>query len=290
MIEFTCEKHPVSIRRACKILDVNRAMIYYKSKRNDQLVIDAVLSIATKHPRYGCPTITRMIRRQHQWNHKRIERIYDKLQLKWRKRGRKRIPNRIKQPLVQPLLPNVTWSIDFMHDSLWNGRKFRTFNVIDDFTREVLAIEIDYSLPTARVIRTLSQIIEHRGKPVRLRMDNGPEFISNTFELWCREQGIELQYIQPGKPTQNAFIESFNGLYRKHVLDAYLFDSLDEVRLITEEWMYHYNHEKPHQSLQDLTPKEYLLKYGQLECSILNAELPTFQQIDSNNFNKNNFL
>jgi putative transposase len=150
LIEFTSKEYPISIRRACKILDVNRAMVYYKSKRNDQPVIDAVLGIATKHPRYGCPTITRMIRRQHPWNHKRIERIYDKLQLKWRKRGRKRIPKRIKQPLVQPLLPNVTWSIDFMHDSLWNGRKFRTFNVIDDFTREVLAIEIDHSLPKMR--------------------------------------------------------------------------------------------------------------------------------------------
>jgi putative transposase len=265
-------------------------MLYYKSKRNDQPVVDAVLNIATKHPRYGCPTITRMIRRQYPWNHKRIERIYEKLQLKWRKRGRKRIPKRIRQPLVQPLLPNVTWSIDFMHDSLWNGRKFRTFNVIDDFTREVLAIEIDYSLPTARVIRTLMQVFEQRGKPVRLRMDNGPEFISTQFELWCREQGVELQYIQPGKPTQNAYIESFNGLYRKHVLDAYLFESLDEVRLITEEWMYHYNHEKPHQSLQDLTPKEHLLKCGQLESQLPKVELPTFQQMESNNYNKINFL
>lgn len=265
-------------------------MVYYKSKRNDQPVIDAVLGIATKHPRYGCPTITRMIRRNHRWNHKRIERIYGKLELKWQKRGRRRIPKRIRQPLVQPLSPNITWSIDFMNDSLWNGRKFRTFNVIDDFTREALAIEIGYSLPTAQVIRTLTQIIEQRGKPVRLRMDNGPEFISTTFELWCRAQGIELQYIQPGKPTQNAYIESFNGLYRKHVLDAYLFESLEDVRMITEEWLYHYNHEKPHESLQDLTPHEFLLKCGQLGSLIQRVELPTFQQMDSNNYNKNNFI
>lgn len=265
-------------------------MVYYKSKRNDQSVIDAVLELANKHPRYGCPTITKMIRRQYQWNHKRIERIYGKLELKWRKRGRKRIPKRIHQPLVQALMPNVTWSIDFMHDSLWNGRKFRTFNVIDDFSREALGIDIDYSLPTARVIRALEQIIDQRGKPVRLRMDNGPEFISAAFELWCKDRGIELQYIQPGKPTQNAYIESFNGLYRKHILDAYLFETLEEVRMITEEWIYHYNREKPHESLQDLTPWEYLLKYGQLESSFTKGELPTFQQINNNNYNEISFL
>ena len=254
-------------------------MFYYQSKRDDQPVIDAVLELANKHPRYGCPTITKMIRRHQAWNHKRIERVYSLLKLKWRKRGKKRVPQRIKQPLVQALLPNITWSIDFMHDSLWSGRKFRTFNVIDDFNREALNIEIDYSLPTDRVIRTLEQIIEHRGKPLRLRMDNGPEFISIAFELWCNRMGIELQYIQPGKPTQNAYIESFNGLYRRHVLDAYLFETLEEVRSITEQWINHYNTEKPHQSLEDFTPEEYLLKYGQLANAQAHAELPTLQQM-----------
>lgn len=167
-MESTCVEYQVSIRRACDALDVNRSMFYYKSKRDDQPVIDAVLKVANKHPRYGCPTITKLIRREHLWNHKRIERIYSELELKWRKRGRRRLPQRIKQPLVQTLMPNVTWSIDFMHDCLWNGRKFRTFNVIDDFNREALAIEIDHSLPTGRVIRTLEQVIDFRGKPVRI--------------------------------------------------------------------------------------------------------------------------
>lgn len=289
-MEFACTEHQVSIRRACHVLDVNRAMVYYKTKRDDQHVVDAVLELANRHPRYGCPTISKMLRRQHVWNHKRIERIYSKLQLKWRKRGRKRIPKRIRQPLVQALMPNVTWSIDFMHDSLWNGRKYRTFNVIDDFNREILAIEIDFSLPTARVIRTLEQIVEYRGTPVRLRMDNGPEFLSVAFELWCAQQGIELQYIQPGKPTQNAYIESFNGLYRRHVLNAYLFETIEEVRKETEEWINHYNTEKPHESLQDLTPAEYMLKYGQLQRRTLTEELPTFQHVNSNNMMKNGFL
>jgi putative transposase len=136
--------------------------------------------------------------------------------------------------------------------------------VIDDFNREVLGIEIDHSLPTARVIRSLEEIVEFRGKPNRIRMDNGPEFISINFAMWCNQKGIDLQYIQPGKPTQNAYIESFNGLFRRHVLDAYIFETLDDVRSTTEEWIDHYNNEKPHQSLDDMTPKEYLLKYGQL--------------------------
>lgn len=265
-------------------------MHYYKSARNDQLVVDAVLEIANKHSRYGCPTIIRMLRRSHPWNHKRIERIYSLLQLKWRKRGKKRLPARAKRSLEQTAAPNITWSIDFMHDALWNGRKFRTFNVIDDFNREALGIEVDHSLPTGRVIRALEQIIDYRGKPMRIRMDNGPEFISDLFEIWCGSQGIELQYIQPGKPTQNAYIESFNGIYRRHVLDAHIFETLEDVRAVTEEWINHYNTEKPHQSLHDLTPKEYLLKYGQLDKSISKDELTTFQQIDSNNLIENRFL
>lgn len=289
-MDFICSERQVSVRRACSIVDVNRSQYYYKSHRNDEPVISAVMELANKYPRYGCPTIAKMLRRTNPWNHKRVERIYSLLDLKWRKRGRRRIPARVKQPLTQTQAPNVTWSIDFMHDSLWNGRKFRTFNVIDDFNREALAIEIDYSIPTGRVIRTLEQVIEQRGKPMRIRMDNGPEFISALFEIWCGSQGIELQYIQPGKPTQNAYIESFNGLYRKHVLDAYLFETLEEVIAITEEWMAHYNTEKPHESLQDLTPREYLLKYGQLDKLISNEELTTFQQIDSNNLVKNSFL
>lgn len=170
------------------------------------------------------------------------------------------------------------------------GRKFRTFNVIDDFNREALGIEIDHFLPTGRVIRALEQIIDCRGKPMRIRMDNGPEFISTLFEIWCSNLGIELQYIQPGKPTQNAYIESFNGIYRRHVLDAHIFEILEDVRAVTEEWINHYNTEKPHQSLRDPTPKEYLLKYGQLDKSIPKAELTTFQQIDSNNLIENHFF
>lgn len=147
--------------------------------------------------------------------------------------------------------------MDFMSDSMTGNRRFRTFNVIDDCSREVLAIEIDTSLSSKRIIRSLDRIIEINGKPATIRVDNGPEFTSKDFELWARNKGINIQYIQPGKPMQNGYIERFNRLYREAVLDAYLFFDLYQVRLLTEEWMEEYNYKRPHESLGNLTPYEW---------------------------------
>lgn len=146
------------------------------------------------------------------------------------------------------------WSIDFMSDALMCGRRFRTFNVLDDFNREVLAIEIDLSLPAARVIRVLERVIAWRGCPAKLRMDNGPEFISSVLAEWAEERGIKLEFIKPGTPTQNSFVEQFNRTYRDEVLNMYAFKALTAVREITERWMPAYNEERPHNSLGDLTP------------------------------------
>ena len=144
-----------------------------------------------------------------------------------------------------------------MSDNLYSGRHFRTFNVIDDYNRELLAIEIDMSLPAQRIIRVLDRIAAYRGYPKRLRQDNGPEFISHTLELWSEQHGVKLDFIKPGKPTQNAYIERFNRTYRNEVLDCYLFKSLTQVREITDSWMVEYNYERPHESLNDLPPKLY---------------------------------
>jgi putative transposase len=144
-----------------------------------------------------------------------------------------------------------------MSDSLMGIRKFRTFNVMDDCSREALAIEIDTSLSAKRIIRTLERIIEQRGKPKTIRTDNGPEFTSKDFELWCKDQGIENQYIQPGKPMQNGYIERFNRLYREAILDAYVFMDLEEVRYLTREWIEEYNYRRPHEALNNLTPDEW---------------------------------
>lgn len=147
-----------------------------------------------------------------------------------------------------------------MSDALSNGRRFRTFNVIDDYSREVLAIEIDLSLPSRRVIRVLERLVEYRGAPMKIRMDNGPEFISVELAGWAEQKGILLEYIQPGRPMQNGYIERFNKSYRTEVLDMYLFRTLDEVRAITGEWMTEYNEVRPHESLGNLAPRAFLMK------------------------------
>lgn len=157
----------------------------------------------------------------------------------------------------KPVAPNKVWSIDFMSDSLWDGRKFRTLNIIDDYNRRVLAIEADTSLPALRVIRVLEQLKEARGLPQMIRVDNGPEFISAKLDTWCKDNKINLVFIRPGKPTENSYVERFNGSFRRELLNAYVFKSLKEVRILADEWMKDYNEHRPHTSLNYLTPQEY---------------------------------
>jgi putative transposase len=183
------------------------------------------------------------------------------MRLNLRRRAKRRLPARIREALFIPEGPNEVWSIDFMSDALVDGRKFRVLNVIDDFNRESLAIEIDTSLPARRVIRVLERIIARRGKPTCIRSDNGPEFISHLLREWCEANGIRLIYIQPGKPTQNAFIERKNGTMRRGLLNAYLFYSLAEVRMMAQEWQLDYNTERPHKSLGYLSPVRYAEQY-----------------------------
>jgi putative transposase len=152
---------------------------------------------------------------------------------------------------------NQCWSIDFMSDTLWSGRVFRTFNVVDDYNREAVAIEIDLNLPAQRIIRVMDRVAAWRGYPAKIRMDNGPELTSIKMAEWAEEHGIELKFIQPGKPTQNSYVERFNRTYRDEVLDLYVFRTLSEVREITDNFLIDYNEERPHDSLGKLTPVEY---------------------------------
>jgi len=191
-------------------------------------------------------------------NHKRVYRLYRELKLSLKRKPRKRLPPRLRQPLVQPEYPNQTWSLDFMSDSLYSGRKFRTLNIIDDFNREALWIEIDTGLPAARVIKVLEQLKDWRGLPERIRLDNGPELISKELADWAETNKVDLAFIEPGKPAQNAYIERFNRTYREECLSQYAFDSILEARTLTQEWLDEYNLDRPHQALNNLTPVEFL--------------------------------
>lgn len=217
------------------------------------------------------------------WNHKRVYRIYTSMKLNLRSKRKKRLPARIKEPILRPVYPNVTWSMDFMHDTLECGKSVRSLNIIDDFNREILDITIDTSLPSAKVVSQLEQLVEWRGKPEKIRVDNGPEFIAGKLKDWCEKNGIIIHYIQPGKPTQNSLIERFNRTFRTEFLDVYLFENLKQMRNYSETWMWMYNNERPHSALQYLTPRDFLLKYGKIKNNNP-QDFPTFQQ----NFNNDN--
>lgn len=233
---------------------------YRKKPKDDSKVQEALTQLTTKHPSIGYwQSCYRLWKQGATWNHKRIYRVYTDMKLNIRRRAKKRLPARVQQPLSIPTAANQMWSIDFMSDSLTDGRRFRLFNVIDDFNRESLAIEADTSLPTLRVIRVLERLIEERGVPANIRCDNGPEFISHKLEEWCNHENrkISLQFIQPGRPMQNAYIERKNGSMRRELLNAYLFTSLAEVRELCSQWRQDYNMNRPHKSLGYLSPVEY---------------------------------
>jgi putative transposase len=251
--------HGLSARRSCRVLALSRSALYYRPRsRNDDAVIEAVSDHITDNPGHGFGLLYKTLQANRPPCGKtRLLRVYRELKLNQPRRGKRRLPARIREPLLVPLQLNETWSADFMSDALWSGRRFRTFNVIDDYNREALRIEIDTSLPASRVAHSLEELIELKGKPKRLRFDNGPELISVALQQWALRHGIELQFIQPGKPTQNAYIERFNRTYRTEVLDRYIFNSLTEVRTMTEDWRRRYNAQRPHTALGDVPPIHY---------------------------------
>jgi putative transposase len=255
------EQHSVSAQRACRVVNLPRSMYYYRSKRDDSEVIAALEKLAEKHPNRGFDTYYGRLRQQgHEWNRKRVLRVYRLMKLSLRRKHKRRLPTRVKDPLLQPLEENLVWSMDFMLDALESGRKFRVFNVLDDYNREAIEVTPDFSFAGEGITRLLEDLVEFRGKPQVIRCDNGPEFISKTFVSWCESKGIAIKYIQPGKPSQNAYIERFKRLFREDILDAYLFESIHQVRVMADAWKNDYNAHHPHGSLGGKSPFEFARK------------------------------
>lgn len=258
------EEHSLSIRQACKAVRIPRSNYHYYSKeKNDIEIISSLKKLVEDYPSIGFWKCYHRLRRQGMnWNHKRVYRVYTKMHLNIRRREKKRLPARVKQTLFKPEKINQVWSMDFMCDSLWDGRRFRLLNIMDDYNREVLAIEVDTSIPALRVIRVLEHLKQQRGLPKMIRVDNGPELISDRLDAWCKDKDndVQLIFIQPGKPTQNAYVERLNGSLRKEILNAYVFRTISEVRELTEKWRWDYNYNRPHEALNHKAPIDLLVE------------------------------
>lgn len=264
MAKKAVQRTVLNIRQACEAFNISQTCYRYEPKLSaeNELVADWLVRLTHNQRNWGfglCFLYLRNVK-GFGWNHKRVYRIYCELELNMRIKPKKRIVREKPEPLAAPESLNHVWSMDFMHDQLRNGRSYRLFNVIDDFNREGLGIEVDFSLPAERVIRSLEQIIEWRGKPQTLRCDNGPEYISHRLQAWAERNGIQLEYIQPGKPQQNAYVERFNRTVRYDWLCQYLFETIDEVQDFATKWLWTYNNERPHFALGGYPPRARLEK------------------------------
>jgi putative transposase len=263
-VKEICKEKKVSVARACKIITIDRSMYYYESVKDDTEVEEKLRWYAEKYPARGFPEYFKRIRREGlKWNHKRVRRVYLRLGMARRKKIKRRIPNPEKTSLLQPIRANITWSLDFMEDRLENGRKFRTLNILDDYNREALSIEADYSFPAYKVIKMLKRVIEWRGQPEEIRTDNGPEFIAKIFEDFCSNSGLRHTCIQKGKPSQNGYVERFNRTFREDVLDMNIFENIHQVRDKIDEFLEDYNNNHPHDSLGDMSPIEFMNRKNQ---------------------------
>ena len=249
-------EYAFSERRACALVTLAVSTYRYRGRRSDESLRARLLELAREKPRYGCPRLHALLQREARVNHKKVERVYRELGLTLRRKKRKHCV-RVGRPLVARTAANQEWALDFVHDAVECGRSIRVLSVVDAYTRECLALEVDTSFASRRVTRVLDGIAAERGRPQAIRCDNGPELTSRHFLAWAIERQIELLHIQPGKPTQNARLESFNGKLREECLNVSWFQNVFDARRKIAEWQKEYNEERPHSSLDYLTPQEF---------------------------------
>lgn len=262
MAQWAVQHKAVSVGLACAAFSISQTCYRYQAKLSTENseIADWLIRLTSNQRNWGfglCFLYLRNVK-GFKWNHKRVYRIYLELELNLRIKPKKRLIREKPEPLGKPEAMNEIWSMDFMHDQLSDGRSIRLFNVIDDFNREGLEIDVDFSLPSERVIRSLDRIIEWRGKPGRIRCDNGPEYVSAALASWSHRRGIHLEFIQPGKPQQNAYVERYNRTVRYDWLAQYLFDTIEEVQEYATRWLWTYNHERPNTAIGGITPKQKL--------------------------------
>jgi putative transposase len=257
-VEHLVQGWPLSERRACRLIGVHRSVVRYEARSRDDEALRARLrALATEYPRYGYLMLHELLRREGLvQNRKRTYRLYIELGLQVRRRRRKRL-QRPRLPLVPATRANQRWSMDFVSDQLATGRRFRVFCIVDDHTRECVGQLTELSISGERLTRVLDQIAETRSLPEAIVCDNGPEFTSRALFLWAQQRGVRLHFIQPGKPTQNAYVESFNGKFRDTCLNEHWFINLAEARRVIERWRRHYNEVRPHSSLGYLAPATF---------------------------------
>ena len=258
--KYLLSSYHVGVRLATKVVGLSRSNWYYQSKLDDSEVIIKLNQLVERHPNRGFDNYFKRIRKEgHSWGRSRVLRVYREMGLVRRQKRRRRLPDAERKPLEAPTQINEVWSMDFMSDSLEDGRRFRVLNVIDDCNRECLLSEGSISYPAPRVTRTLEKIGQQRGYPKYIRTDNGPEFIAKEYKAWAEARNIQLVYATPGRPMENGYVERFNRTFREDVLDAYIFESLSQFNILAEKWSEDYNNHHPHQSLGDKSPREYIV-------------------------------
>lgn len=263
-MNWAIKERDYSQRRACALVGMAPKTYRHVSARpDDEMLRSRLREMANERRRFGYRRLHMLLRREGvEINHKKLFRLYREERLTVRRRGGRKRAIGTRAPMTIPQGPNQRWSVDFLQDVLADGRRFRIFAVVDDFTRECLALTVDTSISGARVVRELGRIAELRGRPSMIISDNGTELTSNAVLAWSEESGVEWHYIAPGKPMQNAFIESFNGRLRDECTNEHLFHGLREARTIIEEWRADYNSARPHTSLGGLTPREFAIRSG----------------------------